>query len=566
MVRILVIGICALLLLLGLGFRAINLDQKAYWVDEVHTSVRVAGYTKADITAEQFDNQVHSVTDLKAYQIPAAEPSLSDVLHTLAQHPEHPPLYYLLARWWLQGAMVVGIPPSVTVTRSLSLILSLLVLPCVFGLSRELFRSNQTAIIALAIFALSPLHILYGQEAREYSLWTLMTVLSCWTVLRAIRHPSVNRWALYGLTLTVGWYSHLLFATVAIAHTFYFVLFIPSPSTPASDISPPQPQSSSKDSEARVVNNLSTKAISSPSPTATDKRSFFLTLATSILFFSPWIGVFLTQLGQVQNVVEATQRDPSLGYLFNAWGRNFSRVWFSADLGSVNILLVLGAIYALVYLWHTVPRRISGLILLVIGMNALVLLLPDMLTGGISSTRIRYLLPAYGGIQLAIAHLFSHHLQRSNGRSRRGWQLGLIALLICGTIAGCINMTQTTNWAKSDKSIYYPQMANAINASSHPLVITDTSATYTLVLAHHLKDQVNLQLVNLAPLKRPQDLVIPSTVDGNPIRDIFLFAPSPLLRRTLERRSPIPFDSVVRQNNQFQLLQTHSPLEKKQRN
>ena len=542
-----VTGLISLVLLLGIGFRVIYLEQKAYWVDEVHTAVRVAGYTKADITAERFNNQAYSVMDLKTYQIPGADPSLGDVLNTLAQHPEHPPLYYLLARWWMQAAMALGGSPSVTVTRSLSILFSLLALPCVVGLCQELFRSKQTALIALTIFALSPLHILYGQEAREYSLWTVITLLSCWAFLRAVRQPSVKRWTLYGLTLTVGWYSHLLFATVAIAHTLYVFLYEHLPSHAAT--------------AAAVMTNLSqanddglAQRSSSYGPLVSPKIPFLITLAISLLFFSPWIGVFLHQFGQVQNVVDATQRDPSLSYLVNVWGRNLSRVWFSADLGSANILWVAGVMYALGYLWQTLPKRISVFILLLIGVNALGLMVPDAITGGISSTRIRYLIPAYVGIQLAIAHLFSHHLLKRKGWVRRGWQMVLIGVFTSGAIAGCINTTHVTHWAKSDKSLYYSQMAEVINASEHPLVITDNSATYTLVLAHQLKDAVNVQLVDLEQLERPRDLAIPHTVNGSSIGDIFLFAPSPPLRRVLEKKGMGPFEPVVRQSDRFQLL------------
>ena len=540
-----------LVMILGMGFRSLNLDQKAYWVDEVHTAVRITGYTKADITAERFDNHVHAVTDLNIYQIPAADPSLMDVLDTLAHHPEHPPLYYLLARWWMQSAIALGHSPSVTVTRSLSLLFSLLALPCVVALTRELFRSNLTAIIALSIFALSPLHILYGQEAREYSLWTLVTLLSCWTFLRAIRLPTLKNWVLYGLTLTLGWYSHLLFTTVAIAHTFYFFLFAAPATNPSQD----------SDDALRVANASYSTA---PLP----KSPFLLTLTTSLILFFPWIAVFLNQFGQIQTVVEATQREPSLGYLLNVWGRNLSRVWFSGDLGSVNLLVVLGVVFSLIYLWQTVPKPVSGFLLLLIGVNALALMVPDLITGGISSTRIRYLLPAYGGLQLAIAHLFAHQITQN----KPGWKIGLIGVLISGAIVGCINTTQVTNWAKSDKSAYYPKMAEVINASDHPLVITDNSATYTLVLAHQLNEHVYLQLVDLQRLQRAKDLIIPNTIDGEAISDLFLFAPSPPLRRQLEKRVEKraeaqpektnfePFTSVVRQSDRFQLLHSSRAL------
>ncbi|NET10304.1 MAG: hypothetical protein F6K16_37520, partial [Symploca sp. SIO2B6] len=260
-----------LVVVLGILFRCINLGEKAYWVDEVHTVVRVAGHTKAEITAEQFDNQIHSVAEFNQYQYPLQQPPLAEVLRTLAQHPEHPPLYYLLARWWVQGGQRLGINAPVTMMRSLSVLLGILVLPGVVALCRELFYSEPHALwttaIALSIFALSPLHCLYAQEAREYSLWTLMTILSCWSFLKAIRLNSIGCWTLYSLSLVVGWYSHLLFATVIMAQGLYVALI--------------RPQLLAKVGGA---------------------------IALSLVAFSPWIVAFITNLGQVQAVVDATQR------------------------------------------------------------------------------------------------------------------------------------------------------------------------------------------------------------------------------------------------------------------
>ena len=538
----------SIILLLGIVFRTVNLGNKAYWVDEVHTAVRVAGYTKEDITAERFDNQVHGVSDLNTYQFPSDDPSFQAVLGTLAQHPEHPPLYYLMARWWLQGWMRVGITPSITVMRSLSVLLGLLVLPGIAGLCWELWRSKWTVAIALSIFALSPLHILYSQEAREYSLWTAITVWSSWSLLRAIRYRTLRSWVLYGTTLVIGWYSHLLFATVAIAHSIYVGIIAQqvSPHDPPSITPSPTTQSTPKSSFSSAP----------ASPISLGRSPLFLSFAAtfclSLLFFLPWILTLILHFGQIQAVVGATQRDPSISYLFNVWGRNLSRIWFNGDLASGNIVVVLGTLYAVGHLWRTTPRHIGALLVPLIGVNALVLIVPDLITGGISSTRIRYLIPAYVGLQLAVAHLFSSYLMSATGWSRRIWQGIILSILVSGAIAGGVNLSRSISWAKSDKAAYYPQMAERINESPNPLIITDASATYTLVLNAQLRQDIALQLV-----RRPKRLTIPSTVNGHQISDLFLFAPSDALQTAMITHAKAhglePPNDVVRQNDQFRL-------------
>lgn len=39
----------------------------------------------------------------------------------------------------------------------------------------------------MALIAVSPFHVLYAQEAREYSLWTVTILLSSAALLRAMR-------------------------------------------------------------------------------------------------------------------------------------------------------------------------------------------------------------------------------------------------------------------------------------------------------------------------------------------------------------------------------------------
>ncbi|MEB3230880.1 MAG: hypothetical protein VKJ64_07725 [Leptolyngbyaceae bacterium] len=544
-------GLWLLVMIIGWGIavRSINLGSHAYWVDEVHTAVRVAGYTKEDITTAQFDNQVHTVAAYNRYQQLTEDRNLGDVLGALAQHPEHPPLYYLLVRWWLQGLQHLGFSQSVAAMRSLSVLFGILLIPAIAALGWELYRSDPqqpmvTTDIAVALVALSPLHILYAQESREYSLWSLVTVLSCWGLLRAIRCRTLTSWACYSVLLMVGWYSHLLFATVAIAQSLYVLGLARSSRCHKPDDPVDVPQM------------------------GTVLRAMAMAIALSVLPFLPWVGVLLRYFSQIQTVVDATQQQPSLGYLIDVWGRNLSRVLVNQDLAGANLLLLGIGLWSIFSLWRSRPWRVSGLMVVLIGTNALPLMIHDILTGSIGSTRIRYLIPAYLGLQWAIAYFLatliqwkSSPLRQSSQPLKSTWirlagQVLLVGLLMGGAIAGTSNLTQITNWAKSDKSAYYPAMAAAINQSPNPLVITDTSATYALVLTAQLRPDINLLLVS-----QPRALELPNLINSKPISDVFLFDPSAPLQRHLSRRFTAEWEAVVQQNERFQLLRLSLPYQ-----
>ncbi|NER00622.1 MAG: hypothetical protein F6K30_28665 [Cyanothece sp. SIO2G6] len=512
----------------GIAVRSVNLGSHAYWVDEVHTAVRIAGYTKEAITTAQFDNQIHTVSEYNTYQRLTVDRNLSDVLAALAQHPEHPPLYYLLVRWWLQLGQWLGVPQSVAGMRSLSVLFGILLLPAVAALGQELYLAHPQpgAIapdIALAMVALSPLHILYAQEARAYSLWSVVTVLSCWSLLRAIRCRTAGSWCSYGLIMAVGWYSHLLFVMVAIAHILYVIGLAWFPR---------QQKMADLASEPRTLLLPMGSAI-----------------ALSLLTFLPWIYAILLHFSQIQAVVDAIQREPAIRYLLDVWGRNLSRVLVNQDLAGANFLILLAVLCSVFCLWRSRPWRVNGLILALIGVNALPLMAMDLVTGGISSTRIRYLIPAYLGLQWSIAYGLASLQQAKRRWVRSVGRVLLTGLLILGAIAGTMNFAQPTNWAKSDKSAYYPAMAAAINQSPNPLVITDMSATYTLVLAAQLRPEINMLLVN-----RPNQVKIPDTHNDQPISDVFLVAASPQLQRQLSHQASGELKPVVRQTERFQLL------------
>ena len=66
--------------------------------------------------------------------------------------------------------------------------------------------------------------VVYAQEARPYSLFIMLILLSSAVLLRGMRLKTNNSWAIYAITLVVEFYSHLLLGIVAIAQGTYVVI------------------------------------------------------------------------------------------------------------------------------------------------------------------------------------------------------------------------------------------------------------------------------------------------------------------------------------------------------
>jgi len=155
---------------------------------------------------------------------------LDTVKGLATEKPQLSPLYFILARFWVQS-----LGPQVAAVRSLSAWISLLVFPRVYWLCWELFRSASVGWRAVTIVAVGPFHVLYAQEAIPYMMFAVLVLLSNAILLRAIalqKSPARFKytsklskavWSIYAIALSLGLYSSLLFFLVAFAHGIYVI-------------------------------------------------------------------------------------------------------------------------------------------------------------------------------------------------------------------------------------------------------------------------------------------------------------------------------------------------------
>lgn len=474
-----------LLLLLGIVFRFYHLDYKVYWVDEAHTSLRMSGHTKTELEQDLFSRDTVSVEALQQYQQLSPDRGWDDTLTALKGNAEHTPLYFLMARLWVEGFGY-----SIAVMRSLPAAISLLAFPAIAWLCWELFRSPLVSWVAVGLMAITPLHVLYAQEARPYSLWTVMILLSSAVLLWAMRQPARFRWIMYSLTVAIGLYTQLLFGLVAIAHGVYIAI-----------------------TEVIPKRRFSKAAI-----------AYLLATGTAILAFVPWLLVLFRNLAQIQQTTSSLSEAKSFSYLLNQWFLNMSLVLFDRELYSLNIIAVLLVAVAFIAFCRTASKPAQVFILSLVGVSFLALAIPDLVIGGERSIRLRYFFPAILGIQIIFAYLVATQAVRARTWIQQGWRVVTIVLVAVGLTA-CVASSQAQVWWNKNppRSAFYPEVSSLINQANQPLIITEDPVVDMVAFSYSLDPDVKFQFVD-----RPRQIKIPEGTDT-----VFLLNPSRRMRNRL---------------------------------
>jgi uncharacterized membrane protein len=503
-----------ILLTIGIFFRFFNLDNKVYWHDETFTLLRISGYTANEVKQQIFNGSVITKESFVKFQSLNQEKGLINTIKSLeVEDPQHPPLYYIIARFW------VGIfGNSVTAIRSLSALISLLIFPSIYWLCRELFRTQLwVSEMAIALMAISPIHLVYAQEAREYILWVVTILLCNASFLRALRlesthpHSRIFNWGIYAATITISLYTFLLSGFVVVAHGIYLII------------------------TARFRFTQTVKA-------------YVLASLAGFLAFTHWILVVITNLLQFNSSTAWTKIPSSLETLIKSWLLQLSRIFIDLNFGFENYLtyiitalsLILSG-YAIYYLCRNANYKVWLFIVILILVPALSLMLPDLIFGGIRSLSERYLLPSYLGIQLSIIYLLATKIKNESVGHRKIWQTIFGLVIICGLISYGVNSQAKTWW---NKVISYgnPQVAKIINQANRPLLISDASGiNYGNVfsLSYLLDPKVKFQLI--------QDQSIPQIPDV--FTDIFLLNPSDIWRQKIETSYKFQTEVVYSDNH-----------------
>ncbi|MBD2414335.1 hypothetical protein FACHB389_28615 [Nostoc calcicola FACHB-389] len=484
-----------ILIVIGVCFRFVNLDKKMYWGDEVFSSLRISGYTRSEVDKNLLDGHLVTVEDLHQYQYPNPQKNTTDVIKGIVlEDSQILPLHVLMTRFWLQC-----FGSSVAVTRSFSAFISLFTFPCIYWLCKELFESSQIGWMAMGLVAVSPVHVIYAQEARAYSLWIVAILISSAALLRARRLQTKVSWCIYAATLPLGFYSHILFCFVALAQVIYVVAI----------------------ERLRLTKTL---------------ISFLLSFVAGAITFAPWLWIIITH-PQPEAVAWANIKQTFLSSSVR-WSGIISRSFLDlgvspsdsikiqiALLPLILIVLIL-IIYSIYFLCRRTSKEVWLFVLTLIGSVGLPLLIADFVFQK-RYANTRYTLPCILGIQLACAYLLTTKITSNYLKNwqRKLWSLVIIMVVISG-ISSCIISSQATMWWNKfpEKFQDYPKSASIINQTDKPLVITDD--TIIALLIYHLVDpKVKFQIV--APDRLPEV--------SSGFSDVFLFYPSKFLEAGIDK-------------------------------
>lgn len=428
----------------GVVARFAELGRLFYFHDETTTSLRVAGRTDADVERAVAGRWL-TARDLGAFQRPSGR-SLVDSIHSLAvDDPQHPPLYFGLARLWPD---VAGSSPAAM--RALSAVIGTIAFAAVAWLAWELFAGALAAVLAVAVFAVSPFQILYAQQAREYALWTLLTAAASAALLAALRTRRGRVWGLYAVLLAASLYTFPNTALVAAAHGIYVA--------------------------ARHRRSLA---------------RFAVCAAAAVLLFVPWLAVIALERGAFDAGTSWTNEAIPFADLVKSW-----IVTAAVPLVDVSSLsgtdLALGAaavtleVVALVVVRRTATRSAGLFVLLLVLVPVLPLAIADATTGGIRSTIPRYLAPTMLGLSLAVAYALARGLDEARQAPR------LVAALASGLVAAAgigsyVHRLDARVWWTADDGAAATSLAVSRTLDAHPRsVLVATGPGAVLELSHSL--------------------------------------------------------------------------------
>jgi uncharacterized membrane protein len=501
-----------ILLVMGVFFRFVNIDKKLYWGDEIFSSLRISGYMQSEMEEQLSNGRLIGVKDLQKYQFTNPQKNTIDTIKgIILEDSQILPLYILITRFWLEC-----FGNSIAVTRSFSAFVSLLTFPCFYWLCLELFESSLVGWIAIGLVAVSPIHIVYAQEARAYSLWIVAILISGAALLRAMRLKTKVSWCIYTATLVLGFYTHILFTFVAFGQGIYVITI------------------------ERF--RLSKTSI-----------YYLISLLVGVITFLPWIWVIITN-PQPEAVSWANVKT-TLFTSASRWAGIFSRTFLDLgispnDPGNLKIalipfiLIILALIsYSIYFLCRRTSKEVWLFVLTLIGSIGLPLLIVDFVFQKRYATS-RYTLPSVLGIQLAVAYLFATKITSSSIKiwQKKLWSIVVVMVIMSG-VTSCMLHSQAKIWWNQFPEKYqeYPKIAHIVSQGNKPLLISDTDNILPpiQILAHLVDPKVRFQIVAKNQL--------PEITHGFTDIFLFLYEPSDSLKAGVEK----VYNSKLQQVNDF---------------
>lgn len=141
-----------------------------------------------------------------------------NLLRVLWRHEANMVLYTLLLRLWLT------LGDGEAWIRTLSVLAALATIPAVYLLGRTLF-DRRVGLMASFLLVINAFHVRYSQEARSYSWFALLSVLSFIYFLKFLENPSEGNRRRHLVTSVLAVYTHFFAGFLVLAQWLSLRLF-----------------------------------------------------------------------------------------------------------------------------------------------------------------------------------------------------------------------------------------------------------------------------------------------------------------------------------------------------
>jgi hypothetical protein len=235
--------------------------------------------------------------------------------------------------------------------------------------------------------------------------------------------------------------------------------------------------------------------------------------------------------------------------VFDFWPEVVQDQWLPIAASAACVTVIVASC---VWVFRHSRRETRLYLLLLLVLPTSMLLLPDLLFGGIRSSNARYLMPVWLAVVAVLAIALDRAVDRidqaledsrlssrqSAFYSRQGlvkpvfWS-AVLCLMALPMATNILHAQQQAPWTKS-LGISLPEVAKIINQSANPLLIGNQERHHPgnlFALANLLKPETKMQLL---PIALESSWRLPAHKG-----DVFLYSPTDQFRRALEKNNQV---------------------------
>ncbi len=171
------------------------------WRSLTRTQQFLLAITAAGAVLRLFMLGAKSIWLDEAFSISITQRGLIDLFRMVIKTDTHPPLYYLVLKFWLLFSH------REAWARLLSAIFSTASIPLMYRLVVLMYRDDRAGLLGAGILAFSPFHLWYAQEARMYAMLIFFVLASACFFIRALQNGETNDWIGFIVTTTMALYT-----------------------------------------------------------------------------------------------------------------------------------------------------------------------------------------------------------------------------------------------------------------------------------------------------------------------------------------------------------------------